>query len=184
MALEYNAMCWYISSLWKEGKPMTLKRAGPADLKEAARITRETILAVYPHYYPKGIVDFFLNWHREEKILPDILAGEVFLLLEEGKAVGTVTLHGEEITRLYVPPLCQGKGYGRFLLDFAERTLGEAYGRMTVEASLPAKALYLRRGYRIVDYRTEEQENGDVLCWDVMEKTWAGEKAALEGESI
>ena len=153
---------------------MTLKRAGPADLKEAARITRETILAVYPHYYPKGIVDFFLNWHREEKILPDILAGEVFLLLEEGKAVGTVTLHGEEITRLYVPWARQGRGYGRALLDFAEKAIGEKFGIIRLEASLPAAALYWKRGYRVVDMLTEKQPSGDVLCWDVMEKTWNG----------
>ncbi|WP_199714993.1 GNAT family N-acetyltransferase [Acutalibacter sp. 1XD8-33] len=151
---------------------MDIRKAGPGDLALVGGLARRTIRAVYPHYYPQGVVDFFLRWHQDERILPDILAGEVWLLFDGETAVGTVTLHGAEITRLYVPPECQGKGYGRALLDFAERTIGRAWGRIWLEASLPAEALYWKRGYRVTDCRTERQENGDVLCWDVMEKAW------------
>lgn len=154
---------------------MEIKKARPADLPLVGDITRRTIAAVYPHYYPAGAVEFFLDWHRDEAILPDLLAGEVFLLWDCGEAVGTVTLHGDEITRLYVPPERQGKGYGRVLLDFAEETIGRAYGMIRLEASLPAAALYWKRGYRVADMLTEKQAGGDVLCWDVMEKIGDGE---------
>lgn len=152
---------------------MEIVKAEPGSLAEVARITKDTISAVYPHYYPAGVVEFFLDWHKDEKILADIQAGEVFLLLDEGRAVGTITLHGEEITRLYALPRCQGKGYGRALLDFGEEAAGRVYGKIKVEASLPAKGLYLRRGYRETGFFTEEAANGDVLCWDVMEKRWS-----------
>lgn len=153
---------------------MEIVKAGPAQLVRAAEITRTTIAAVYPHFYPRGVVEFFLNWHQDKKILADIRAGEVFLLLDGGRAVGTVTLHGEELTRLYVLPNCQGKGYGKALLDFGEEAIGRVYGKIVVEASLPAKGLYLRRGYRETGFFTEEAY-GDVLCWDVMEKRWTPE---------
>ena len=90
------------------------------------------------------------------------------------EAVGTVTLHKDEITRRYVPWARQGRGYGRALLDFAEKAIGEKFGIIRLEASLPAAALYWKRGYRVVDMLTEKQPSGDVLCWDVMEKTWNG----------
>ena len=151
---------------------MDIRKAGPGDLALVGGLARRTIRAVYPHYYPQGVVDFFLRWHQDERILPDILAGEVWLLFDGETAVGTVTLHGAEITRLYVPPECQGKGYGRALLDFAERAIGEAYGKITLDASLPGKPIYLRRGYRVVEAKEERLENGGVLCWDVMEKPW------------
>lgn len=151
---------------------MEIRKALPADLPVVAELTRHTIRQVYPHYYPQGVVEFFLHWHRDECILPDLEAGEVYLLLDGGNAVGTVTLHGRDITRLYVPVKYQGRGYGRTLLDFAEEAVGKTYGKIMVEASLPAAALYWKRGYRVVDCQTERQENGDVLCWDVMEKAW------------
>lgn len=149
-----------------------IREASPADLPMVGFITRRTIQEVYPHYYPRGAVEFFLDWHRDNRILPDIEAGEVYLLFDGGMAVGTVTLHGDEITRLYVLPQLQGRGYGRALLDFAEKAIGEKYGKIRLEASLPAALIYWKRGYRVVDILTETEGRGDVLCWDVMEKAW------------
>ncbi len=151
---------------------MEIRKASPADLPMVGFITRRTIQEVYPHYYPRGAVEFFLDWHKDKSILPDIEREEVYLLFDGGMAAGTVTLHGEEITRLYVQPGLQGRGYGRALLDFAERSIGERYGKIRLEASLPAAVLYWKRGYRVVDTLTETTEHGDVLCWDVMEKPW------------
>lgn len=163
---------------------MEIRTAGAEDLALVGEITRRTIREVYPRYYPRGVVEFFLRWHRDECILTDILAGEIYLLRESGSgraaAKGTVTLHGGEITRLYVLPECQGQGFGCALLDFAERTIGEKLGKISVEASLPAKTLYWKRGYRVVDCSTETQEDGCVLCWDVMEKPWPAETLASE----
>lgn len=156
----------------KQGN-LELRQADSASLDLVGEITRRTIRTVYPHYYPQGVVDFFLRWHEDRRILPDVLAGEVYLLFDGGTAVGTVTLHGMEITRLYVPPEYQGKGYGRVLLDFAERAIGGIWGKIRVEASLPAGALYWKRGYRVTDFQTERQENGDVLCWNIMEREWS-----------
>ena len=121
---------------------MEIRKALPEDLPVVGDITRRTVQEVYPSYYPAGAVDFFLDWHRDEAILPDIQAGEVYLLWAGSEAVGTVTLHKDEITRLYVPRARQGRGYGRALLDFAEKAIGEKYGRIRLEASLPAAALY------------------------------------------
>lgn len=151
---------------------VNIRKAGPADLPMAGFITRRTIQDIYPRYYPRGAVEFFLDWHSDKNILPDIGAGEVYLLFDGGMAVGTVTLHGDEITRLYVLPQLQGRGYGRALLDFAEKAIGEKYGKIRLEASLPAATLYWKRGYRVVDMLTETVGHGNVLCWDVMEKPW------------
>lgn len=152
---------------------MEIRKALPEDLPVVGGITRRTIAAVYPHYYPTGVVDFFFNWHKDEKIAHDICAGRVYLLLEPGgQAVGTVTLHEAELNRLFVLPEYQGKGYGRLLLDFGEKAIGQRYGKIVLDASLPGKAIYLKRGYHVTNFMTERQENGDVLCWDVMEKRW------------
>ncbi len=155
---------------------MEIRKASPDDLPMVGFITRRTIQEVYPRYYPRGAVEFFLDWHSDKSILPDIDAGEVYLLFDGGMAAGTVTLHEDEITRLYVVPNLQGRGYGRALLDFAERNIGERYGRIRLEASLPAALIYWKRGYRVVDMLTETEMYGDVLCWDVMEKPWPDKK--------
>lgn len=131
-------------------------------------ITAQTIRTIYPHYYPSGAVEFFLAHHNEERIAADIASGIVFLLIEGHTPVGTVTLRGNEICRLFVLPEYQGKGYGRALLDFAETEIRLHYPQIVLDASLPAKAIYLKRGYVPCEFHTIDTPNGDKLCYDIM----------------
>ena len=134
-------------------------------------IARKTIEEIYPKYYPKGAVDFFLAHHNKEQIEADIKAGGVFLIETEEGRVGTVTIKEGEICRLFVLPEYQGKGCGRVLLDFSETEASKRNGKICLDASLPAKEIYLKRGFRIVSSHSIKTENGDFLCYDTMEKT-------------
>lgn len=144
-----------------------------ADVKENDAVTelvRKTIEAVYPKYYPAGAVDFFLAHHKTEKILADIEAGNVYVLEEDGVIVGTVTIDGNDIARLFVKPSEQGKGYGGQLLDFAENMIFGYSETVRLDSSLPAKPIYIKRGYKEKEYCKILTDNGDYLCYDVMER--------------
>ena len=145
----------------------------PAMLTESDIITelvRETIKAVYPKYYPAGAVEFFLAHHKPEKIASDIEAGKVYVILRDGVIVGTVTIDGNGIERLFVEPTKQGKGYGRKLLDFAENMIFGYSETVRLDSSLPAKSIYIKRGYREKEYCKILTDNGDYLCYDIMER--------------
>lgn len=144
-----------------------------ADVKENDAVTelvRKTIEAVYPKYYPAGAVDFFLAHHKTEKILADIEAGNVYVLEEDGVIVGTVTIDGNDIARLFVKPSEQGKGHGGRLLDFAENMIFGYSKTVRLDSSLPAKTIYIKRGYKEKEYCKILTDNGDYLCYDVMER--------------
>lgn len=150
---------------------MSIKQAVLADTDLVKKIAEETISAIYPHYYPKGAVDFFLNHHSEAKISTDIKLNRVFLCLTTtGNAVGTVTIKDNEICRLFVLPAYQCNGYGTEMLDFAERVISHNYGKIVVAASLPAKRMYQNRGYKDREFNIIPTGHNDYLCYDVMEK--------------
>ncbi len=149
---------------------MNIRQAGTDDLQRVYDITQQTIFAVYPHYYPAGAVVFFSAHHSKSRIADDIAAGQVFLGEERGEAVGTVTVVRNEINRLFVLPQHQGRGFGAALFAFAESRIAAEYDEAVLDASLAAKGLYLRRGYRETGYFTVGTENGDVLCYDTMKK--------------
>lgn len=151
---------------------MHIRTALPDDMSAVCAITRETISAVYPRYYPAGAVAFFIAHHSDERISADIAAGNVYLLEDKtGAAVGTVTVSGNEICRLFVLQGQQKKGYGRMLIDHAEQLIVKDYDRIVLDSSLPAKSIYLKRGYIPTEYHCIAAENGDMLCYDVMEKS-------------
>ena len=145
--------------------------AKEGDFEIVKQITQTTIREIYPKYYPAGAVKFFSEHHSDEKIMSDINAKIVYLLItENGEPAGTVTLTDNEVDRLFVLPAFQGKGYGRALLDFAEDAIAKKYEVIKLHASFPAKSIYLKRGYHEVEYFKMDTGHGDYLCADVMEK--------------
>ena len=147
-----------------------IRRAGECDFDTVKLITQRTIKEIYPKYYPDGAVRFFLNHHCDERIREDIAGGNVYLFLAEGVAAGTVTLSENEIDRLFVLPGFQNMGYGRALLDFAEAMISKSFDVIVIHASLPAKRIYLKRGYKEVEYHIIDTGYGDFLCFDMMQK--------------
>ena len=147
-----------------------IRAAKETDFDSVKDITQTTIWSVYPKYYPSGAVQFFSNHHSDDRIRADIVARIVFLIEVDGTAIGTVTVADNEINRLFVLPDFQRKGYGRELMDFAEEIIRKKHDHIILDASLPAKQIYLKRGYVTAKYNMIETENGDYLCYDVMEK--------------
>ena len=150
---------------------MGIRLAAISDLDIVIKITNETISEIYPHYYPDGAVKFFVNHHNHANIISDIINNSVFLCIDsEDNIVGTVTINKNEILRLFVLPMYQGYGYGRELLDYAENAISIKYPEIKIAASLPAKSIYLKRGYKETEYHIIKTVNNDFLCYDVMTK--------------
>ena len=155
---------------------MNIRIANEFDFEYVKRITQTTIKTVYPKYYPSGAVQFFCDHHSDEKILEDIKANRVYLIENEENEVGTVTICGNEINRLFVFTKYQHMGYGRALMDFAEKMISKETDTVVLDASLPAKKIYLLRGYKETAYNIIKTDNGDYLCFDVMERHIGGKE--------
>ena len=149
---------------------MNIRQAIKTDLNAVKNITYETIQTIYPHYYPKGAVDFFIQHHSDENIAADIEAGIVFIMEIDKTTIGTVTIKGIEICRLFILPQYQKNGYGRALLDFSEKQVSKSSKRIRLDASLPAKEIYIKRGYKEIESHSILTPNGHYLCYDIMEK--------------
>ena len=133
-------------------------------------IVYEVINTIYPKYYPIDVVNFFLNHHCEENILPDIEKGNVYLLLKDGCYFGTGSIDENHMNRIFILKEYQGKGYGSYLMDFLEEQILSMYDSVYVDSSLPAFNLYLKRGYIPLIYNEELVENDCVLCYHTMVK--------------
>lgn len=149
---------------------MEIIKAKITDLDIIKYICDTTINKIYPKYYPKGAVDFFINHHSEEHIKTDILNGFVYIIKDEEKIIGTVTVIDNHMNRLFVLPEYHKKGYGKALITFAEELIFKIYDSIIIDASLPSKALYLKIGFKEIEYNKILTDNGDYLCYDVMKK--------------
>lgn len=133
-------------------------------------IVQKSIKETYPNYYPKEVVDFFSELHSKENILKDVKADLVGLLKDGDKFVGTGCYRDNHITRVYVLPECQGKGYGSYIMNCLEESVNKKFDKACLDASLPASHLYETRGYITTEHGKWNVENGVVLVYEIMEK--------------
>lgn len=133
-------------------------------------IIKNTIQTIYPYYYPKGAVDFFIAHHSDEAIKTAIIHGEIYLIQNNNKIVGTGSIVRNEIKRLFVLPQYQGKGYGTVMMNELEKSIFNNYTEIRLDASLPAYEMYVRRGYVPIEYHRIKTENGHYLCYHIMKK--------------
>ena len=56
---------------WGKECVMNIKIAEEKDFDDVKKITRETIMEIYPMYYPHGAVLFFAEHHSDENIMRD-----------------------------------------------------------------------------------------------------------------
>jgi len=149
---------------------MEYRLARLEDTKYIYKIVQDTIKEVYPHYYLKEIVDMFCEFHSEESISKDIENGNVYVLLEKDEIIGTGTIKGNHITRVYVLPACQGNGFGTYIMNQLETVIGKKYAQAEIDSSLPACKIYYNRGYRTIDHGVWKCANGVIQVYEIMEK--------------
>lgn len=149
---------------------MNLKSATLNDQKSIYNLVQKTIKEVYSKYYPAGVVEFFGKHHSEENIKADIEKGMVYVIEVDGDIVATGTVYENHITRLFVLPEFQGKGYGTYLMNLFETKIFQNYGEIILDASLPASKFYEKRDYKHLKYEEKDCENGCFLLYEVLNK--------------
>ncbi len=149
---------------------MIYKLAKVEDLQAVYDIVQHTIKTIYPKYYPAEVVDFFCEHHSREAIAKDIEKGHVSVLKIDGNIVATGCFVDNHITRVYVLPEYQKKGYGTFIIKNMEALISEKYEKAYLDASLPAVALYDKLGFATIKHERYPVENGVILAYEVMEK--------------
>jgi len=129
-----------------------------------------TINSIYTNYYPAGAVDYFLNHHSDNNIMNAINREEIYLFKSENNFVGTGSVSENEISRLFVLPQYHRKGYGTEIMDKLENIIYKTFDKSVLSASLPALEMYLKRGYKLVEYHKILTQNSHYLCYWSMER--------------
>ena len=134
-------------------------------------IVHKTIEEIYPKYYPRSAVDFFHYHHSKEKMEKQLPNEVTMILSDEKKIIGTGSLFENEIKRFFILPECQGKGYGKILLNELEKNIDKnKYDKYVLDSSLGAVEFYRKNGYSFKEYKTIDLSDDNYLCYLEMYK--------------
>ena len=152
---------------------MTIVTAKETEYPQVTGFYHELITEMQPYpYHPTWIIGVY----PEDDYLKQLTEnGQVFLGIEDGRIAAAMVLNhlpnagyetvpwqvsaeNTEVTILHllgVLPAYWGRGFGKALLDYAERLLraeGQKALRLDVmESNLPARQLYARNGFREIE---------------------------------
>jgi GNAT superfamily N-acetyltransferase len=151
---------------------LIVRKFREADLCAVKSLIHKTIVACYPGHYGPEAVRFFADYHNEQAILHDAREGDTIVFEKAGRIVGTGTLAGNEIKRVFVDPACQRQGVGRLIMELLEdAAAASGAAAVTLDASLPSRSFYDRLGYTLVEKAWLDVESGGRLAFFRMQKT-------------
>ncbi|GAA4605554.1 hypothetical protein GCM10023107_72490 [Actinoplanes octamycinicus] len=99
------------------------------------------------------------EYFSPERIMQLAEARQMFVAVDDGTVVGTVSRDGNKVFTMFVQPQGISRGVGRRLMGHIETlAANEGYEYMETGASITAHGFYQRLGY--LDVRTSETEFG------------------------
>ena len=149
---------------------MKYEIAKKENIEQIYQLVQNTINAIYPLYYPQGVVEFFRGLHSKENIATDIENGFVRVLLSGDCLVGTGSCKENHISRLFVTSDFQKKGYGSYIMQCLEKEISLNHTIIYLDASLAAACFYEHRGYKTLKHEELFINENARLAYEVMEK--------------
>ncbi len=162
----------------KSIEKIRIERCAPSRLDAVLDITRETIRTSYAAHYPGEAIRYFLDYHSPVSVLDDIESAYTVVLNDSGRIIGTGTLRGTTVKRVFVLPEFQGRGLGEIIMCHLEDFARQAGLRfLELHASLPAKRFYDSLEYRTLSFCRIPVENKKTLDYYRMARPLARDRA-------
>ncbi|GAB6275083.1 MAG: hypothetical protein STSR0004_19480 [Peptococcaceae bacterium] len=155
----------------KKTVPYTIRQFREIDLVSLYRVIQGTIDVSYSAVYPHRAVQFFKEYHSENRIMERSQAGEILLIERNGSIVATGALVGNEILGVFVKPEDQGQGFGKTIMrELESRARAKDFSEVVLSVSLPSRNFYENLEYEMLDKCSLNVGEGQYLDY------WPGRK--------
>jgi N-acetylglutamate synthase-like GNAT family acetyltransferase len=132
------------------GQSIQIREFDEEDLSAVYKLIQDTIDISYHKVYSKEAIEFFKGHHSRKHILDDAVNGYTIIAEHESEILGTATLFGSNIRRVFVSPRYQHSGIGKLLVQDLEKNA--SFKRLTIvdlEASLNSKMFWDSLGFTV-----------------------------------
>ncbi len=138
------------------------------DIPKVSNLVVDVLKNVNSKDYSEEVIENLAELYSEENFRSLLKKRRCFVLVIDGVISGTVCIKEDKIYTLFVDKRYHGRGYGKMLMDFAEKKiLKNGFNKIRLSASLTAYSFYKRIGYIKVGY-DRDKNFGDVV---IMEKS-------------
>ena len=129
---------------------LTMRQFDEKDLPSLRGLIRNTIDVSYHGVYPPQAIDFFKEYHSEKSILDDAAAGYTLVAECGGQMVGTGTLLGTNVRRVFTSSQHQHRGIGRAIAQKLEKKAQKGQSAaIELDASMVSRRFWESLGFTV-----------------------------------
>jgi len=152
-------------------RSLLLRPLASSDLPAVAALIGRTIDTAYPPHYGPGCIAHFREHHSEANILEDAAEGCCVVAEEDGAIVGTGTLTGAHVRRVFVEPSGQRRGIGRAIMrELEARAAASGAALVELASVLGSRAFYEALGYVVRELKSYVLPDGEEMRFYIMTK--------------
>ena len=149
-----------------------LRKMKKADLQSVYILVQNTLQVTYAAVYPPEAIEFFKNYHNQENILKDAASGYTIVAESDGQILGTGTLLGTNVRRVYIRPEHQRQGIGKLIVKELERKAQLLrLEKLDLSASLKSRSFWEAMGFVLAAEFAIPVANDKELIYYEMTKT-------------
>ena len=149
-----------------------LRQMKTTDLAAVYALVQNVIEVSYADVYPPEAIEFFKNHHSEENILQDIARGYIVMAESNGQLLGTGTIIGTSIRRVFINSEYQRHGIGKIIAEKLERKArANGLAKLDLSASLKSRQFWEAMGFVSTGEFALPVANGQKLIFYEMTKT-------------
>ncbi len=147
-----------------EPNDIKIRKFVKTDLDTVKNLIHHTIDVSYAEIYPPNAVRYFKKFHSDPWILKGAREGYMIIAEKEGQIIGTGTIKGNYVLRVFVDPKIHRQSYGKRIMSMLEqKAKTDGLTEIIMDVSLPSKIFYERLGYHIIEEASIDVSDGQNL---------------------
>lgn len=147
------------------------------DLESVYELVRNTMDVSYHADYSEEAIRLFKIFHSRRIILENAANYHTLVALISGEIVGTGTLQGAHIRRVFVSPRHQGRGIGKLIASGLEKkALSQNIAVLDLAAAVGSRTFWESQGFRVEEERFAPSEKRRIIRYFTMSKNLDGSK--------
>jgi GNAT superfamily N-acetyltransferase len=149
-----------------------VEHVAESDLPFVYELVQNTIQTSYRNVYPDEAIEFFRNYHSKNETVAQAVAGYTVVAKLSGEIVGTGTLFGANIRRVFVHPNHQGQGIGKVVFEALEqKAISHGIKVLDLSDSLVSRRFWESVGFVLIKESAIPVSNRKRLVFYEMAKT-------------
>lgn len=155
-----------------ESPDISIRNFKQSDLSVVKQLIHATIDACYSSVYPAEAIQFFKDFHSDKNISNDADRGFTIVLEKHDRIIGTGTIIGDHIFRVFVDKSFQKCGYGKLIMSkLEEKARSTGIDTVILDSSLVSKRFYDDLDYETVRETLIKLPNGKRLDYYEMARS-------------